>query len=456
MKLLCKIVLLALAGLHLIKPFVTIDLSAAICITAVVVLLSGMTMMGKGFFKATLTFLFIGLALLFYFGQPLSIWTAAVTSMTNVIAILVVMQTFSIPIKIGQYNTALQYWLNKSVRGEGPLFLLTTAATHVFTSFLMFGAIPVMISLMEHTLKKSVGNYQRFMAAAVSRGYALASLWAPGAINLFLVIQATGVSWSAVFVPGVILSFIGMAISYGIESKLHLKADAVRPDVSGAQGLPAEKPAGRRVLHIFLAVAGLIMLTLLFDRLHIGATYNRIILAGFVVIFVWLSWLSREVSITAAVKSYWQEGVLKTADLAPFFIAMGIFSTALEHSGFMVLLQAALQQAAGVLGVFSIVLVPLLIILAAVFGLHPFMTIVMFGKILTLLSLPVTSLTLALCLAVGGSISYMVSPFAGLILTLAKMINAKAEEVALRWNWQFCLVYFFVGIVFAYYWGQNM
>lgn len=456
MKLLCKIVLLALAGLHLIKPFVHTDISSAIFITAIVVLFSGMTMMGKGFFKATLAFLFMGIAMLLYYGQPLPIWIAAVNSMTNVIAILVVMQTFSMPIKIGEYNISIQYWLRKSFKGEGPLFLFTTSATHVFTSFLMFGAIPVMISLMEHTLKESVDNYKRFMAAAVSRGYALASLWAPGAINLFLVIQATGVNWSAVFVPGMVLSLIGIVISYSLETKLYLKAAPAKPAVPGAQAMVAEKQDGRRVVHILLVVVGLIALTLLFDLLHIGATYNRIILAGLIVILAWLSWLSREVDIKAAVTSYWQEGILKTADLAPFFIALGIFSTALEHSGIMVILQTALQQVAGALGIFSIVLIPLLIIIAAVLGLHPFMTIVMFGKILTLLSLPVTSLTLALCLAVGGSISYMVSPFAGLILTLAKMIDAKAEDVAIRWNWQFCLVYFFVGIIFAYYWGQNM
>lgn len=456
MKQLCKIVLLALAGLHLIKPFVSLDLSAAICIIAVVALVSGMTMMGKGFFKATLTFLIIGIGLLLYSAQPLPVWLTAVNSMTNVIAVLVVMQTFSIPIKIGQYHTAIQYWVNKSFKGERPLFLFTTAATHVFTSFLMFGAIPIMISLMEHTLKHSVNNYKRFMSAAVSRGYALASLWAPGAINLFLVIQATGVNWSAVFVPGIVLSLIGIVISYLLETKLYLKPRTVLPVVAKGQDELTDKQDGYRVIHIFLVVTGLISLTLLFDELHIGATYNRIILAGFVVIVAWLSWLSREFNIKAAIARYWREGVLKTADLAPFFIAMGIFSTALEHSGFMVMLQAGLQQVAETFGLFTIALIPLLIIIAAVLGLHPFMTIVMFGKILTLLSLPVTSLTMALCLAVGGSISYMVSPFAGLILTLAKMIDSKAEEVAIRWNWQFCLIYFVIGLFFAYYWGQTV
>lgn len=51
---------------------------------------------------------------------------------------------------------------------------------------------------------------------------------------------------------------------------------------------------------------------------------------------------------------------------------------------------------------------------------------------------------MALCLAVGGSISYMVSPFAGVIMTIAKFVNAKAQDVAIRWNWILSIVYFFV------------
>ncbi|TWH49422.1 hypothetical protein [Sporomusa sp. KB1] len=454
MKLICKITLLLLAVLHLIKPFITIDISQALFVTALAVLLTGLTMMGKGFVKATLAFLVLGTAMLVYFAQPMQIWIAGVNSMTNVIAILVVMQTFSMPIRIGEYNEAIRYWLNKTFKGEGALFLFTMAATHLFTSFLMFGAIPVMVSLMGHTLKNSVENYKQFIAVAITRGYALTSLWAPGAINLFLVIQATGISWSAVFWPGVVLSIIGMGIAYFLELNGNLSSKTSQSAAADETVTISHKQEGQKALHIILVVSSLISLTMFFDKLHVGAAYNRIILAGFVVISVWMVSFIRNPNTGAVISSYWQEGVLKTADLAPFFIAIGIFSTALEHSSFMPIIQTGLQQLAAWLGIASIAMIPLLIIVTAVLGLHPFVTLVMFGKILTLLALPVTSLTVALCLAVGGSISYMVSPFAGLVMTTAKLINVRPRDIAITWNWHFCLIYFVVGLVFAYYWGQ--
>jgi hypothetical protein len=454
MKYFYKIFILVLAGLHLLRTLVNFDLSYPIFISAVIVILSGVSMMGKGFKKATLTFLTIGVLMLIGFAQPLKIWVSSFNSMTNVIAVLVIMQTFSIPIEVGKYNQAIRYWLNRSFKGQGGLFLFTTLATHVFTSFLMFGAIPVMFSLMEETLKGRVSQYQRFMATATSRGYALASLWAPGAINLFLVVQATGLNWTKLFLPGVILGMIGILISYFIEKRLSFSSGEREVDESYKEVRLEEKQNGNKVWHIIFVVVSLSGLTLLFDRLNLGASSSTVILAGAVVALVWIIQLRKLSGMSQALENYWNNGILKAADIAPFFISIGMFSAALEHSGIIIQMQGNLQNYANQLGFYAFILIPLFMIFFSVLGLHPFVSIVMFGKILTSMHLSISPVTLALCLALGGSISYMLSPFAGVIMAISKFLNAKAEDVALRWNWIFSVSYFIVGIVFAYFWGN--
>jgi hypothetical protein len=451
MTLIFKITVWVLVGIHLIKPFIPADLTMPIGACAAIIVLSGLKLMGRSYQKATLVFLLSGSAMLFYFKESLFIWATAMGTLTNVISILVMMQIFSIPIKIGEYNTAIRYWLNRSFKSESGLFLFTTAATHVFTSFLMFGAIPVMVALMEQTLRGRVRDYERFMATATSRGYALASLWAPGAINLFLVMQATGVSWSSIFVPGIILSLIGVFVSYFLETKCFssFRQDPPEPLCQVA----SEKQVHSKAFHVILVVLGLVFFTFAFDKMHIGTSSNRIILAGFIVAFLWMSLFIGQPVLKTAIKDYWQKGVIKAGDLAPFFVAMGIFSTALEQSGILGMIQIQLQGFTNFAGAFSIVIIPLFVIGAAVIGIHPFITIVMFGKILTLLDLPVSSTTIALCLALGGSISYMVSPFAGVIMTIAKFVGVKASDVAITWNWVYSLAYFSIGICFAYLWG---
>lgn len=63
-------------------------------------------------------------------------------------------------------------------------------------------------------------------------------------------------------------------------------------------------------------------------------------------------------------------------------------------------------------------------------------------------------LSIALCLALGGSISYMISPLAGVILILAEYIGCTTRDITLRWNWRFCLLYYLEGILFACFWSQ--
>jgi hypothetical protein len=453
MTLLFKITVWVLVGLNLLKPFVHRDLTEVIGICAAIILVSGLTVMGNGYKKATVIFLLGGSAMLIYLGAPLVVWLTAAGTLTNVIAILVMMQTFSIPIKAGEYNAAIRYWLNRYFKSEGGLFLFTTVATHVFTSFLMFGAIPVIVSLMEPTLKESVSDYERFMATATSRGYALASLWAPGAINLFLVMQATGISWSSVFIPGVVLSAIGVLVSYFLETKWLLSFRQKQFKSQCQASANDEKQDYGKAVHILWVVVGLIFFTFLFDKLHIGDSSNRIILAGFIVSLSWLTLFIGQPVLKITIKDYWETAVIKAGDLAPFFIAMGIFSMALEQSGILGAVQIHLQALANLFGAFSIIMIPLLVMSAAVIGIHPFITIVMFGKSLTLLQLPVSATTTALCLALGGSISYMVSPFAGVIMTIAKFVGAKAGDVAITWNWLYSLIYFAIGISFAYLWG---
>jgi len=453
MKTICKIAIVVLAGLHLIKAVATINATMAIFVVSIVVLLSGLVIMSKGFKKATIVFLAIGTAMLFQSSQPLSVWILAVNAMTNIIAVLVIMQTFSIPIKMGEYNIAIGYWLHKYFKKEGTLFLFTTISTHIFTSFLMFGSIPLMFSLMENTLKGHVGDYKRFMATAISRGFAFASLWAPGAITVLLMVQTVGVTWSEIFVPGIILSIIGFVISYLIEMKFNLSVNTKYNEIDN-KVLYSEKCDQGRAFHIIWVVLSLILFNIILEKLHIGSSSNRITLAVAIVVLLWTLQFIKNPNLKTTLRNYWKNDVLKTADLAPFFIAMGIFFIGLEHSSFIGVIQFSLQNFTNTWGLLSIVIIPLLIIVCSIFGIHPFITIVLFGKIFTLLQLPITPVTIALCLALGGTISYMVSPFAGIIMIIAKFLDARTVDVAIHWNWLFSLIYFWVGIIFAYFWGQ--
>ncbi|CQR70909.1 hypothetical protein SOV_44210 [Sporomusa ovata DSM 2662] len=454
MPFLCKSAMLLLTVLNLLDPFSRINLSKLEFVVVIAVLVSSIMLMGKVFKKVTLLFLFGGVTLLLYSGQPFTIWVMATNSMMNVISILFVMQLFSIPIEIGGYNSAIHYWLLKVHKGEAGLFLFVTIVTHIISSFLSFGTIPVMISLLEKTLKRNVSNYERFISTAISRSYALVVLWAPGTINLLLVVQATGVGWIELFIPGLILSLIGIVTSYVIERKLNLSAKTTIVGDYISDCKLSDTPIRGKVYHIILVVLSLIAGTMIFANMNVGSSTNQIMLTGFIVVLTWTAFFVRRPNFKTALSAYWRDRLLKAVDLAPLFVSMGIFSTAVQQAGLFNFIQPALQVIANAMGLWSMVLVPILMILCAIAGIHPFVSIVLFGQILTTIQLPIAPVSVALCLALGGSISYIISPFAGIVLTLAKFINCRTFDIALRWNWLYSLLFFIEGIVFAYVWGH--
>ncbi len=421
--------------------------------------------MSGGFRKAATLFLALGAAMLAFSRQPASAWIAACTSMTNIIAIVAVMQTFSMPIRLGDYDSAIHSWLSRRFKSNRALFFFTTMATHLLTSLLNLGSIPVTVSLLEDTIRRRVPRYERFFAAAMTRGYVLATLWSPGAVILYLILQATGLSWARLFVPGFLLGLAGMAMSYLMETQkrgvLHetpenghmldhadrSESDAVHPCTQ------AKKGEGSRASHIVLVAAAFVIVLFVFETLYIGSSSGRIILAGTLISFGWTLLLSRRPGLSGVLKSYWTDGLMKAAEIGPFFVAMGFFSGALEKSRVMDIVGPALQSASISLGAGAVVFIGLVIVLCSLAGLHPFITIVLFGKILAHADLPIPPLTVALSLTVGAATSYMISPFAGMIMTVSKLLGAKATDVAIRWNWRFCILFFTTGMLFSFLWG---
>ncbi len=445
--------MLALALLNLIALFVPLDLSLYSFCAASVVFISGISLMGAGFKKITITFSLAGVILLFYLNVPVSVWIAAINSMSNIISIMVIMLLFTIPIEAGGYAAAVKRILTRSFKGESSLYIFSTVTTHIMSSFLLFGTIPVMISLLGDTLECSVANYERFVATAISRGYGLAVLWAPGAINLLLVTQATGVGWAGVMIPGVILSFLGFFTSYLVESKYSLSTVSCEHSSSVHSENPNIKADQYKAYHILAVVFGLICITLLLDHFKFGSSPQRVMLAGAIVVFAWMALLVRQSDFTESMRNYWAAGILKIVDLAPLFIAMGIFSAAVQKSELISLIRPELQTFVNCLGGYALIVLPMLTILCAIIGIHPFISIVMLGQILASLKLPVSHYSLAVGLALGGSISYITSPFAGIVLTLGKFVNCKPVDVALRWNFLYSTLLFAEGIILAYVWG---
>ena len=121
---------------------------------------------------------------------------------------------------------------------------------------------------------------------------------------------------------------------------------------------------------------------------------------------------------------------------------MGVFSAAIQYSGFAVRLTDFCAARQDLLGSLVLPLLPMSIVAFSLVGLHPFVSVLMVGPILAEMILPVSSLQLGLAMSLGCSLSYMLSPFAGLILTLSQELRESPARICLRANLPFAIPYY--------------
>ncbi|AOO64836.1 hypothetical protein [Sulfurospirillum halorespirans] len=447
----CKMALLVITLLHVTQLFMPVSLELLTFFTALLFGV-GLFIQKSGFRTITLFFFTLGTLILIYYKLPFSIGMQSLTSMTNIIAIIVVMQLFSIPIEVGHYSDTVEYWLKKLFKKESSLYLFAMIVTNLFASFLLFGTVPVMVSLFNKALKNSVSQYQRFFATAIMRGYTLALFWAPGAIIILLVMQVTHVSWSQLFVPGLLLSLIGMLTSYALEHFTRLNKPIVTMSEMLSTSSSIAKNAPKQTAHIILVIISLIVGIGFLERFSIATGTGRILLAGLIVSTIWIAYYRKKPEFKTVLKNYGESGIMQATDFSVFFIAVGLFAGAVDHSGILSYIQPLLQESVNHLGIFSILVIPLLFIFIALCGIHPLVLAVMFGKILLSVSLPLSSVSIALILLLSAAISFIISPFAGMSLMTAKFLHVTPLEVSLKWNLLFCSLFLVEGLVFAYLW----
>jgi len=450
MNTLCKMALLAVTLLHVAKLFMPVSLELLSFFTATL-FVCGFGMQKKGFLGITLLFFALGTTILLSYRLPLLAWMQSLTSMTNIIAIIVVMQLFSLPIELGRYGDTVEYWLKKLFKKESSLYFFAMLVTNLFSSFLLFGTVPVMVALFNKALKNSVSDYRRFLATAIMRGYALVLFWAPGAVIVLVVMQVTHVSWSELFMPGFLLSVIGLITSYLLEHLLRFNRPVVSEPFEASLNVAHNAP--KQTVHIVAVVVSLLLVIAFLESYAIGSATGRILLAGFVVSVVWIASFFKHPKFASVLTTYAKNGITQATDFSVFFIAVGLFAGAIDHSGMLIHVQPLLQESINRLGSFSIVVIPLLFIAIAILGIHPLVLAVMFGKILLALSLPLSSVSVALLLILAAAISFIVSPFAGMSLMTAKFLNVTPLDVSLRWNLLFCALFLAEGILFAYLWS---
>lgn len=447
LKKICKGSILIMSGLLIVGSLVSNQFNILTFIFGLVALLTNLPFLSRSFRKLVYIFILLSLFIIIKYKLPMTVLVSGVNSMLNIVVIVTVMQLFYIPITLGDYNNSLTRFLQSNYKKETSLYSFLSVITHLLGSFMSFGTVPMLFSIFKEPLDKLVHDSKRFTVTAMSRSFSLVPIWAPGAINVNLALQATGTKWMAVFPAAFILAILGLITSIFMEYKLQLKGRAVNTYTE-------EKVSNsdRKKILILVVISAVIIAIIAFmEKINFLAGTARVIIAGFIVVSIWILSYARNPGLYSAWKGYWNKSLSVVPDLASLFISIGIFTEVINQAGLIVYLRMGLVSSVSILGQFTFLIIPLIIILLSLIGLHPFISIIFVGNILvSVIELPHYNVIIALSLLLGGVISYCLSPFSGNVMTLSGLVGASPKKVGIGWNGLFSIIYLVEGLVFIY------
>lgn len=423
--------------------------AGVLAIVSLLVLVAGFHHLGTAFKWATGIFFLLGLLIAVLSHFPFLMTCNAINSMDNLIVLLIVMQLFTMPITIGHYQDSIIALVNGKLPTNRGFFGFIMLITFLLSSILSMGTVPIIYSVLGPTIKQRLGeNYQQFSSVAISRSFTLGTLWAPGAATIFLISTITRVPLQRLFAPSFILGLLGLGLVWLMEGH----ASYMQGRVTTQHDQTNVNHSLARVLQIVLAVVAL--LTIAFTLIHfkIGEAMIDVAMAGLIVVWGWVMILQRADTshrqTKQAANAFLQNGLLRGGGLAPFFVAIGLFSNAFEHSPISRMIGQAVSPFIIHLSWGALILIPLLVVLLSLIGIHPLASVTLLGQVMMGIHLPFTTLVLALGLNIGSVLSYTMSPFAGIVVVIANILGVNSATVALRWNGRYCMILLVLSLVF--------
>lgn len=357
--------------------------------------------------------------------------------MMKTVVILVVMQGLALAMRRGGYEQAAAECLCGRSGSLAGLFCLILLLSHLLAGVMSLGCVVVILAAISPAVRQRLPDSRRFLAASLSWGYCTLFLWAPGTVTVLMSMQVFDLDWQSYFPPAFALSLLGLALGAGIA---HFR---FRGQSLASAGTETVSPGAWRKLRCLAGVLAVIVAAVaLLERLGFSTSIGRLLVTILTVTAVWLTAQGRVPEAPPLLRQWWQDYLPKNQDLAAFFLSMGVFSAAIQYSGFGDRLTELCAGHSGLLGPLVLPLLPLAIVAFSLVGLHPFVSVLMVGPILAGLPLPVTPLQLGLAMSLGCCLSYMLSPFAGLILTLSHELQEPPLRMCLRANLPFAIPYY--------------
>jgi C4-dicarboxylate transporter len=263
--------------------------------------------------------------------------------------------------------------------------------------------------------------------------------------SIALIMQLTGTKWLTFFPFGITGGIVAGIIGYAVTMFETRK----QPDPESAPARRAvevaEPTAGRRLYAKFAELCGfalvLIVLIAVISFVTGIHTLTVVSLAALLFPLLWMGILRRLRILGREFKTtYLQESLPNLTSEVTLFVAAGFFATTIDYTGLGKHIPQALAALVGGNVLLLTVAIIVTAIVLAVAGIHPIVTVAVFGGTVKASAFGVSPTYLAMVLAICWAIGLSVSPASATIITMSGLANQSPLRVGTRWNGVYALV----------------
>ncbi|MCD8351385.1 MAG: hypothetical protein LUC93_12325 [Planctomycetaceae bacterium] len=381
----------------------------------------------------------VGAVLLYHSGMNFDLWRDAVLENAGIVALVMTTPLLAVCLRFYDFEADIRAFASHHVRSSLGFYALLLIVSFVVAMLLNMGAVPLLFFVFE-SLRK---NYpERTVYNALTRGYFINIFWSPNFVSMAVVINYLGVQWSALVGWGLLLTFMGMAISMLLEyGRLRWRGE-LRPQRLDAAALSEE--AGRDFrpgLYWIIGVVIYVMAMILLLEYALGKGISVVVplvslLAPLLLAACMRRWTSLRNQFhhyrTVTLRGYNNEVFL--------FLSAGFLASALRGIDMGGLVAEGLSA----LGVNStlplVVLLILFIGLPPLAGIHPIITISAVASVYASGGLAISQIQLALVMLTGYHIYAATSPFSSGVLLLSHLSHKSTIKLGIGTNGLYTLI----------------
>lgn len=389
---------------------------------------------------AIITYLLIFLGIILLIGKeniPSIVLEGARTNLT-LVAIFIVTPLLGIPVKTGKYIEALKVLLMRMRNNATFFYLGTSLITHGLGFILNIGAVTINYHLTQSSNVRSA----RLIANALNRGFTTSIFWSPYFAAMALIISQLHIKWEKIALTLFGFSMLSILIGFFIERSF-IKAEQERlvkeedDEVNDEIGIGSAK---KKVRELIILIILMMILVLALENFTDFGMVLSICIVSIVFPLVWCF-------LKGDIKLYRKEGMDHLFGTLPrlrqeitLFLTSGLFSVAYINSPVSDQVIQLLNNYFGFSSVAMTLAILILIISAAIIGMHPIILVTIFATSIDPMQIGLSKEYFAITLLAGWGLSNTISPATAVNNILANSFNKDIMTVSLKWNWKYALI----------------